>query len=62
MADPQPIDEAFVLQAARLAGIEITAEQLQAVVENLRRTAQAACLVNEFALGAEEEPGPIWHP
>lgn len=62
MPDSQLIDEAFVLRAARLAGIELAAEQVQGVVENLRRTAEAAHLVNEFVLGMEEEPGPIWHP
>ena len=61
MADPQLIDEAYVFQAARLASIELTAEQLRAVVEHLRRTAEAARLVNEFPLGMEDEPGPIWH-
>ena len=62
MADPQPIDEAFVLQAARLAGIEIGAAQLQAVIASLRVTAHAAALVNEFDLDAHEEPGPVWRP
>lgn len=62
MADPHSIDDAFVLQAARLAGIDITAEQLQSVVGHLRRTAEAARLVDEFPLGTEEEPGPVWQP
>lgn len=58
----QPIDEAYVLRAARLAGLELASEQLPGVVEHLRRTAEAAQLVNDFLLGMNEEPGPIWRP
>ena len=58
----QLIDEAYVLQASRLAGLELSDEQLPGVLEHLRRTAQAAALVNEFFLGMEDEPGPTWQP
>ena len=62
MADPQQIDAGFVLEAARLAGIEIGAEQLQAVIASLRVTAEAAALVHELDLDPQEEPGPVWRP
>ena len=60
--DPARIDEVFVLQASRLAGIELTAEQLPGVVEHLRRTAEAAELVNGAVLSAQDELGPTWCP
>lgn len=60
--DPVPIDEVFVLHAARLAGIELTAEQLPGVVEYLRRTAEAAELVNRAVLSTQDELGPTWRP
>jgi hypothetical protein len=56
------IDDAYVLQAGRLAGIELTAEQLAGVVEHLRRTAALAALVNDFLLSTEDEIGPMWRP
>jgi hypothetical protein len=60
--DPQQIDDAFVVQASRVVGIELTAEQLPGVVDHLRRTAEAAQLVNGIPLGTEDELGPIWRP
>ncbi|MBS0335243.1 MAG: DUF4089 domain-containing protein [Proteobacteria bacterium] len=61
--DPALIDEAFVRRAAALQGIELTAEQLPGVIENLRRTAQLAAAVNEFPLDpAAGELGPVWRP
>ncbi len=60
---PEDIDEVFVRRAAALAGIELTAAQVPGVIENLRRTAQVAAFVNEFALDtATDEPGPVWRP
>lgn len=56
------IDETYVLQAARLAGIEVSAEQLPGVVENLRRAAAMARLLDDFALPADEEIAPTWRP
>lgn len=57
-----PIDEAYVLQASRLVGIELTAEQLPSVVEHLRRTAVLALLLDDFALTVNEEIAPTWRP
>jgi hypothetical protein len=56
------IDPAYVLQASRLAGLEIAAEQLPGVVEHLRRTAELAQLLDDFALPIDEELGPTWRP
>jgi hypothetical protein len=56
------IDEAYVLQAARLAGIEVSAEQLPGVVEHLRRAAAMARLLDDFPLPADEEIAPTWRP
>jgi len=56
------IDPAYVLQASRLAGLELSAEQLPVVVEQLRRTAELAQLLDDFALPADEEIGPTWRP
>jgi hypothetical protein len=60
--DPALIDEVFVLQASRLAGIELTPEQLPGVVEHLRRTAEVAALVNSVVLSPQDEQGPTWRP
>jgi Protein of unknown function (DUF4089) len=56
------IDEAYVLQASRLAGIELTVEQLPRVVEHLRRTAALAALLEDFPLPVNEEIAPTWRP
>ncbi len=61
--DPASIDEAYVRRATVLMGIHLTPEQIPGVIENFRRTAQAASLVNEFPLDqATDEPGPVWRP
>ena len=62
METRDPIDEAYVLQAARLAGLELGAEQLPGVVEHLRRAAAMARLLEEFALPDDEEIAPTWRP
>ena len=60
---PEFIDEDWVLRASRLAGIEITPEQMPGVIANLQRTAQIAAAVNAFALDpALDETGPVWRP
>ena len=62
MAD-EDIDEAYVRRATALLGIELTAAQVPGVVDNLRRTAQVAALVDEFALDpVTDESGPVWRP
>ena len=60
--DTARIDEVFVLQASRLAGIKLTAEQLPSVVENLRRTADVAALVNSAVLSPQDELATTWRP
>jgi hypothetical protein len=63
LTDAQAIDEAWVLQATRLVGLEITPEQMPGVIANLRRTAQVAADVNAFPLDPVlDEPGPVWRP
>ena len=54
------IDGAWVLASARLVGIEITDDQLPAVLANLKRTAQIATPVMALALDEQEELGPVW--
>jgi hypothetical protein len=58
----EQIDEAYVLQAARLAGLELKSEQISSVLEHLRRTASLARLLEDFVLPTEEEIGPTWRP
>ena len=57
---PEEIDEAYVRRATALVGIELTAAQVPGVIDNFRRTAQVAALVNEFELAPADEPGPVW--
>lgn len=56
------MDEAFVLELARLAGIELTPEQLPGVIATLRINAGLARKLDDFPLAAEDEPGPVWRP
>jgi hypothetical protein len=60
--DPSQIDEAFVRSASRAVGIELTAQQLPGVVDQLRRTAEVAALVNCVVLNMQDEVGPTWRP
>ena len=60
---PEDIDEAYVLRATALLGIELTPAQVPGVLDNLRRTAQVAAFVNAFELDvASDESGPVWRP
>ena len=56
------MDEALVLELARLAGIELTPERLPGVIATLRINAQLAHLLEEFPLVGQDEPGPVWRP
>jgi hypothetical protein len=56
------IDDAFVLHASRVVDIHLTAEQLRGVIEQLRRTAELAALVNAVQLEPDDELGPTWQP
>jgi len=62
-AAPEDIDEAYVRRATAFMGIELTPAQVPRVVDNLRRTAQVAAVVNAFALDpVTDESGPVWRP
>jgi hypothetical protein len=56
------IDDAFVLRASQLVGLELGPEQLPGVAEQLRRTAAYAQLLDEFTLPVDEEIAPTWRP
>lgn len=56
------MDEALVLELARLAGIELTREQLPGVLATLRINAELARKLDGFPLAGEDEPGPVWRP
>jgi gamma-glutamyl phosphate reductase len=56
------VDEKYVIEAARQAGLELGPERLRAVLGNLQRIAQLAQPVLEIELGAEDELGPQWKP
>ena len=43
-------------------GSKLTAEQLPSVVENLRRTADVAALVNSAVLSPQDELATTWRP
>ena len=60
---PEDIDETWVRQVTSLLGIELTAAQVPGVIENFKRTAQVAAVVNAFPLDPEtDETGPVWRP
>jgi len=56
------IDEKYVLEAARQAGLEIDPARLPAVLGNLQRIALLAQPVLEVELAPEDELGPEWKP
>ena len=56
------VDEKYVIEAARQAGLELDAERLRAVLGNLQRIAQLAQPVLEIELEPEDELGPEWKP
>jgi len=56
------IDEKYVIEAARQAGLELGPERLRAVLGNLQRIAQLAQVVLEVELKPEDELGPEWKP
>jgi len=56
------VDEKYVIEAARQAGLELDPERLRAVLGNLQRIAQLAQPVLEVELKPEDELGPEWKP
>ena len=56
------ISPAAVLEAARLAGLDVPPERIPAVLGNLERLAQVAGVLEAVALAPEDERGPEWKP
>jgi Asp-tRNA(Asn)/Glu-tRNA(Gln) amidotransferase C subunit len=56
------IDDDYVKEAARLAGLELDPARRHAVLGNLQRIEQLAQPVLEVELGPEDELGPEWKP
>jgi hypothetical protein len=57
-----PIDDAYVLAAARAAGLDIAPAQVAGVTANLARIEAIARPLNAFALEAGDEIAPVWTP
>jgi hypothetical protein len=56
------IDAKQMAELARVAGLEVPQKNAAAVLMNLQRNAAAAALLDETALGPEDELGPEWRP
>jgi hypothetical protein len=56
------LDDAYVLRAGQLVGIELSPEQLPSIADHLRRTAALARLLEDFVLPVDEELGSTWRP
>lgn len=56
------IDDDYVKEAARLAGLELDPARRRGVLGNLQRIEQLAQPVLEVELGPEDELGPEWKP
>jgi hypothetical protein len=56
------VDEAWLLTAARLAELELTADQLPGVLANFKRAAELAESFLRIRLDADEELAPVWRP
>jgi len=54
--------EQYVDAAAAALALPIAPEHRPGVIENFSRLAMLAAVVNEFPLGAEDEPAPVWKP
>jgi hypothetical protein len=62
MAGETPIDEAWVLAAARVAGLAIAPAHVPGVTVNLARIEQIARPLNAIELDASDEIAPVWTP
>lgn len=58
----QGITRETILEAARLAGLEVPPERVPAVLANLERIEQVAAALESVALAPEDEIGPEWSP
>jgi hypothetical protein len=57
------IDEAFIREAARVAGVEIPPARLPEVLANLQRTEQVAEALFKVELDPQtDEMAPVWRP
>ena len=56
------IDKAFVLEAAKLAGLELDEAAVSGVIANLERIAEFARFLEQVPLVAEDEAAPVWRP
>lgn len=54
--------EQYVVAAAAALELPIAPAHLPGVIINFERLAGLAGLINAFALGPEDEPGPRWEP
>jgi len=54
--------EKYVVAAAAALELPIAPAHLPGVIVNFERLAAIAASVNQFPLGAEDEPGPRWEP
>ncbi|HVE49486.1 MAG TPA: DUF4089 domain-containing protein [Casimicrobiaceae bacterium] len=56
------IDQTVVLEAAKLARLELDDAEIESVAANLARIATFAKLLEDVALDSEDEAAPIWRP
>jgi len=57
-----PVDDAFVREAARTAGLGIGAEVIPGVLANLERIAGFARMLDAVPLEPQDEAAPVWRP
>ena len=56
------IDETYVIAAAKVLELPISAERLPGVVANLQRIEAIAEALDAVALAPEDEAAPVWMP
>jgi hypothetical protein len=56
------IDEGYVRCAAAAIGLDISAERLDGVLDNLRRIAAISAPVLAVGLEPTDEMAPVWRP
>lgn len=62
MARSPVIDKAYVLEAAKLAQLELDEAALGGVTANLERIAGFARMLEQVPLATEDEAAPVWRP
>jgi hypothetical protein len=58
----KPIDGEYVLAAARVMQLPLSAGEAASVTAQLQRIEQIAQPMLEVALAPDEETGPVWRP